>query len=109
MKFVEVEDNIYRIKSILDTKDFFLLNDELDSKYNIWRFTKNDSDGLQSNRGCLLKPLSKFNTIGDNLTLIKYGTLLKYKYMQLTFLDIYIEHWEQTPCVPSVRGIRLRR
>ena len=80
MKFVEVEDNIYRIKNILDTKDFFSLNDELDSKYNTWRFTKNDSyEEDHPNMGCLMKPLSKFNTIGDNLTLIKYGTLLKYQ------------------------------
>ena len=72
-------DNIYQIKNILPTQDFLNLGEEFNSRYNIWRFNKNE-DYVEGHpdRGCIFKPRSDSDTIGDNLVFIKYGSLLKY-------------------------------
>ena len=78
MRYVKV-DNFYRLCNVLSPDDFFALNDEFNSRHNTWRFTKNDGGENHPYRGCIDKPLSIVDTVGDNLTLIKYGSLLKYK------------------------------
>ena len=73
-------DNIYQIKNILPAKDFLLIVEEFNSLYNPWKFTKNEAEigWKHPNRGCLHKPHSNVDTIGDNLLFIKYGSHLKY-------------------------------
>ena len=70
---------IHRFKNILSYNDFILLNEEFNARHNSWNFLKKDEDiDEQPYMGCLDKPLSHSDTLGDNLTLIKYGSLLKY-------------------------------
>lgn len=70
---------MHRIKNVLPVDDFLTLNEEFESAHNNWAFTKNDGGYNHPIRGCLRKPLSNYDTIGDNLTFIKYGSHLKYK------------------------------
>lgn len=78
MKFVKLADDIYRLKEVLSVSDFFCINNEFNAHYNNWIFTKTDNENLP-HFGCLQEPKASHNTVGDNLTLIKYGTLLKYQ------------------------------
>jgi hypothetical protein len=74
-------DNIYQIKNILPTHDFLTLSEEFNSGYNTWKFNKYEvfDDDDHPVRGCIQKPSSIRNdTLGDNLNLIKYGSILKF-------------------------------
>jgi len=75
-------DNFYRLQDVLSVDQFLTLYDEFNSQYNTWKFTKNDGGLDHPPMGCIKKPSSirsSVSTIGDNLTLIKFGSILKYQ------------------------------
>lgn len=76
-------NNIFRLHNVLPVDDFFTLNDEFNSHYNTWRFTKCDGGPDHPHMGCIAKPIAEHDTIGDNLTLIKYGSILKYQCQEI--------------------------
>lgn len=78
MRVEEPFDNLYSFNSVLTMDEYSCLNEEFDPKYTNWMITKRElfAEDNHPMRGNLLKTPSNA-TIGDNLQLLRIGSLLK--------------------------------